>query len=82
MFQTHALCLYLAGKCLLEAREFNEALQLLSDIDDQSGTSLNSSLSSVTFTINNSHLFVEGSTPANVRLCIYYTVISLIRKND
>lgn len=70
--KTHAFCLYLAGKCLLEAREFNEALQLLSDIDDQAGTPLNTSTSSVTFTINNSHMFVDGSTPANLKSSLLY----------
>lgn len=68
----HPLCLYLASKCLLEAREFNEALQLLSDIDDQAGTLLNSSSSNITFTVNNSHLFVEGSTPANLKSSLLY----------
>ena len=45
MFQTHMLCYYLAVRCLLEAREFTEALQVLTDVE-QEGTLFSNTCSS------------------------------------
>jgi len=68
--KTHIVCKYLAGKCLLEAREYTDALALLND-DDNSMTRTGRGNTMTSF-VDQNECKVEGITSSNLRSAILY----------